>query len=636
MRSLNDSFSLIVDENEFVPPQTFQVTKPNNAKSNVFRELMFIYDFIQKTYILKLTKFLDDDDDETCVIDISKFRSLKILELQRLDVQRVHGLHYLRSQLQEIVAERCTNIKSLLLDCGGDKTNSFIWSSLVKVDFSYNNLECVDSSFEFTPYLQHLNLSHNKIYHLSALVWLPNLKFLNLSYNQLTSVPKLNTEASRRLQVLTINANLIEDVSGIVRLDSLLELDISDNCLLDHSNLLPLCTLSSLRYLNLTGNPLSFHQKHRSATCRYLSKSAAEVQFQLDGSFLSKHEKKLAGSYENYYPLFGHRMTTSSSSRATPSAKSSCNTPDNSSLGSFSSQSNFADVQKTPSSAQKRMQPRCVEIEESGNFIDNKPKSPVTKKLLRERSNDHLTTKKEIEKLREQFGNDWLQSHEGEKGPSNRIGNVSRDLFEEFLDVSSDKEESCATTPVNDSNNKSLNSTRDLIYESAHDSTLYGTATDDSTSTYFKPEEETIVVSEPEENEVQFIVVDSISKEDLFLTVSDMSIKEKDAMNMRTLTRWGIGTLESVDRPKTCIIRLTFDTIRKDKRERQYEMEAKPCQQLERMLRDYLSSKPLSEMNQTVFKCLKCNSEFSREVDERKRRDYGELIHITSKFFSGS
>lgn len=113
-------------------------------------------------------------------------------------------------------------------------------------------------------------------------------------------------------------------------------------------------------------------------------------------------------------------------------------------------------------------------------------------------------------------------------------------------------------------------------------------------------------------------------------SVSDMSIKEKDAMNMRTLTRWGIGTLESVERPKTCIIRLTFDTIRKDKRERQYEMEAKPCQALERMLRDYLSSKPLSEMNQTVFKCLKCNSEFSREKDERKRRDVGECQSANS------
>lgn len=88
---------------------------------------MFIYDFIQKTYILKLTKFLDDDEDDTCVMDINKFRNITTLELQRIDVRRIHGLQYLRSQLREIVAERCiTNIKDLLADCGGDKTNSNI------------------------------------------------------------------------------------------------------------------------------------------------------------------------------------------------------------------------------------------------------------------------------------------------------------------------------------------------------------------------------------------------------------------------------------------------------------------------------------------------------------------------------
>lgn len=54
-------------------------------------------------------------------------------------------------------------------------------------------------------------------------------------------------------------------------------------------------------------------------------------------------------------------------------------------------------------------------------------------------------------------------------------------------------------------------------------------------------------------------------------------------------------------------------------------MDVKCCQELERMLRSYLSSRPLSEMNQTVYKCPKCNSQFSREIDDRKKRDYGEL-----------
>jgi Leucine-rich repeat (LRR) protein len=615
LRSLNDSFSLIIDENEFVPPQMFQVTKPNNAKSNVFRELMFIYDFIQKTLVLKLTKFLEDDEDDTCVIDISKFRNLTTIEFQRIDIQRVVGLQLLRSQLQEITAERCLkNIKDLLMHCAGDNSNSFIWNSLKRADFSYNNLERIDNSFEFAPYIQHLNLSHNKIFQISALVWLPNLKNLNLSYNQLTSIPKLNVESLKRLQVLTINANLIEDLSGIIRLDALLELDLADNCLLDHQILLPLCTLNSLRYLNLSGNPLAFHPKHRSATCRYLSRNASQVQFQLDGEFLSKTEKSLSGSYENYFPLFGSRMTMSTtSSRATPSTKSRCDTP-NSSLSSVNS---FNITEQRTTSSQKRMRPRCVEIEESESK-NNKSKLESNKRpLLKEGSKDHLITKIEIEKMREQFGNDWLHNHEdqndAEKGTRRR-------LFEDIIAMSPTGSADDATI-INDSNVGN-----ETVYKTAEGS-MYASALEESVESLHHEEEEPVILSDPEDNEAQFIVVDVFSKEDLFLIVTDNCIKERDAMTMRTLTKWGISTLESVERPRTCIIRLTFDTIRKDKRERQYEMEAKPCQQLERLLRDYLSTKPLSEMNQTVYKCLKCNSEFCREVvDDRKRRDNGKKL----------
>lgn len=637
LRSLNDSFSLIIDENEMVPAQTFQVTKPNNSKSNVFRELMFIYDFIQKTLILKLTKFLDDElDDDKCKIDINKFRSLTILEIQRVPINRIVGLQQLRSQLLEIKAERSlTNIKDLIMFCAGDNSNGFIWNSLRRADFSYNNLEVIDSSFEFTPYLQHLNLSHNKIYQISALVWCPNLKVLNLSFNQLTTIPKLNVESHRRLQSLIINDNLIEDISGLVRLDNLLELDLSGNCMLDHSLLLPLCTLNALRYLNLSGNPLAFHPKHRSATCRYLSKNASIVPFQLDGEHLSKHEKALSGSYENYYPVFGHRMTVSmSSSRATPSTKSISNTPDNSSLSSINSL-NLTNhhPEPTPTSVQKRMKPRCVEIEESGTshkLSDNK--SPPGKKLLKEGSKEHLTTKREIEQLREQFGSDWLYNQGNVVGYADPQEAASRKklLYNDLLSTSPalQLEESFensnprdSSTPIDDT----LLGNESTLYKSVNESEVTSNYASTLEETFNADVDDDFVISDPEDDEVQYIVSDERTNDDLILVISTTNIKEKDAMNGRTLAKWGLGTLESVERTRANLMRMTFDTIRKDKRERQYRMETKCCQELERILRDYLSSRPLSEMNQTVYKCPKCNSQFSREIDERKKRDYGEL-----------
>lgn len=623
-----------------VPAQTFQVTKPNNSKSNVFRELMFIYDFIQKTLILKLTKFLDDDplEDDNCKIDINKFRSLTVLEIQRVPIKRIVGLQQLRSQLQEIKAERSlTNIKDLIMYCAGDNSNGFIWNSLRRADFSYNGLEVIDSSFEFTPYLQHLNLSHNKIYQISALVWCPNLKVLNLSFNQLTTIPKLNVESHRKLQSLIINDNLIDDISGLVRLDNLLELDLSGNCMMDHSLLLPLCTLNALRYLNLSENPLAFHPKHRSATCRYLSKNSATVKFQLDGEPLSKHEKSLTGCYENHYPMFGHKMTvSSSSSRATPSTKSISNTP----ASSFSSVNSFVlnnHHEPTPSSMQKRMKPRHVEIEESGSshkVSDNK--SPPGKKLLKEGSKDHLTTRKEIEQLREQFGSDWLYSQDnvvGFGGQHQAAEARKKLLYNDLLSTSpalrmddsfENSNPTGSSTPVDDAMDfnstlyKSVNeSETPSDYRSALEETYNAEPEDD------EPEEE-IVISEPEDDEVQYIVSDFATNEDFILVISTIHIKEKDATTVQTLAKWGLGTLESVERTRSNIIRLTFDTMRKDKRERLYKMDVKCCQELERMLRDYLSSRPLSEMNQIVYKCPKCNSQFSREIDERKKRDAGE------------
>lgn len=601
---------------------------------------MFIYDFIQKTFILKLTKFHDDDpmEDDNCVIDISKFRNLTTLEIQRVPIKRIIGLQQLRSQLQEITAERClSNIKDLIMFCAGDKSSGFIWNSLKRADFSYNNLEIIDSSFEFTPYLQHLNLSHNKIFQISALVWCPNLKVLNLSYNQLTSIPKLNNEAHRRLQVLIINDNLIEDIGGIVRLDALMELDLSSNCMLDHALLLPLCTLNSLRYLNLTGNPLAFHPKHRSATCRFLSRNAASPHFQLDGEHLSKHEKSLTGNYENHYPIFGHRaMTVSmSSSRATPqtpSTKSISNTPDNSSLGSVNSLILSQQHAAPPelASNQKRMKPRCVVIEDSGsNHKQAESKSPQGRKLLKESSKDHLTTKREIEQLREQFGSEWLYNQgnvvgfESEDSATARKKLVYGDLLSSSPALRMD--ESFENSNPTDSPDETvvLNDTLTNSVIESNDNSVYASALDETFNADL--EEEEFVVSDPEENEVQFIVNDETTQDDLILVVSEMNIKEKDAMNGRTLAKWGLSTLESVERTRSTLIRLTFDTIRKDKRERQYRMDAKCCQELERIMRDYLSSRPLSEMKQTIYKCPKCNSQFSREIDERKKRDYGEF-----------
>lgn len=338
LRALNDSFSLIVDPNEVCTPQTFQVLKPNNAKSEVFRELQIIYDFVQKTEILCLTTIPNDDVFDG-IIDISKFRNLKRLEIQRIPIEQIVGIQRLRAHLQEIICSRSINsVEDIISHCGGDKSNGFLWNELKMADFSSNCLKTIDCSLEFASNLQQLNLSHNQIVSVDAIKWLPNLKKLNLSYNSLTHIPQCI--ASRRLQTLILTNNFIEDLSGLSRLDSLSELNLADNCILDHATLLPLNSLIALQYLHLHGNPISCHPNHREETAKYLHKNTASVKFVLDLQPLTKYEKSLTGHNHSYNANLSSRISKGlkrSSGQATPTGKQTMdNTPANS-IGSLRS-----------------------------------------------------------------------------------------------------------------------------------------------------------------------------------------------------------------------------------------------------------------------------------------------------------
>lgn len=277
LRALNDSFTLITDRNETFTPNTFQVLKTNNAKTEVFRELQIIYDFVQKAQILCLVAIPTDADTFDGDIDIKEFRNLKRLEIQKIPIERIVGIQRLRAHLQELVCSKSiTSIQSIIAHCGGDNANGFLWNELKTADFSYNSLKTIDCSLEFVSNLQQLNLSHNQIVSVDAIKWLPNLKKLNLSFNSLTHIP--HSIASRRVQTLILVNNFIEDLSGLPKLEALRELNLADNCILDHATLEPLGTLIALQELTLHGNPIACHPNHREETCKYLHKNVASVK----------------------------------------------------------------------------------------------------------------------------------------------------------------------------------------------------------------------------------------------------------------------------------------------------------------------------------------------------------------------
>ncbi|EDW63525.2 serine/threonine-protein kinase 11-interacting protein isoform X3 [Drosophila virilis] len=552
LRALNDSFTLIADSDIVAgaglgPTQkhqhAFQVVKPINAKSSVFPDLQLLHDFVQKTTLLKLNYFPNDHYFEGA-IDICKFRALRRLEVHKINICQVVGIQALRAQLQHLICiKSISNVEDIITHCGGDNSNGFVWNELQSADFSYNNLRAVDTALEFAQHLQHLNLRHNKLTSVRAIKWLPHLKTLDLSYNCLTHLPQFHVEACKRLQVLNISNNYVEELLDMTKLDALTTMDLSDNCLLEHTQLLPLSVLMTLTTLNLQGNPLACHPKHRLATAQYLHKNTATVKFVLDFEPLSKAEKALTGSQQlRFVGTMSHRLVSSYVS--INSSRASVNTPA-SSVGSQLSLSvrgkdSSSEAEQAPPDLQiskkRTKKQRTVDIAEHGEETAIEAvttiATPDANSLLQERPQEttdgsHLETKKQIETLRLKYGNEWLQSGNAElmlgidtPQPSEQARHVARQQLNEFLgEFSSGAQQAdsepellnISSTPTNNSNWKvgfeskltpnntdgsptdAANLTQQTVYESC----------DSSIQTQYESTNDTMQEEQTERNEVQ-------------------------------------------------------------------------------------------------------------------------------------
>ncbi|CAD6996823.1 unnamed protein product [Ceratitis capitata] len=719
LRALNDSFTLITDGAVEIgtSTQTFQVAKPVNSRSPVFIDLQLIYDFVQKAPLLCIVQYPTDEYFDG-TIDISKFRALRRLELQKTNVRQVVGIQRLRAQLQQLICVKSlTGVEDVITRCGGDNSNGFVWNELKIADFSYNNLQRIDNALEFAQFLQHLNLRHNKLRSVEAIKWLPHLKNLDLSYNCLQCVPQFHMEAYKRLQTLNMSNNFVEDLMGIAKLDALTDLDLSDNCLLDHTS-----------------------------TAQFLHKNTATVKFLLDLEPLSKSEKSVTGSQQLRHVGALNRYAQRSSSTSINSSRvpSSTQTP-SSSVGSLRS-FNFNDNTSQPIDAVKAVEGttgirksaskvRTVDIMEDEDTTthtpDERDEAVLAEKLkpikvtperehISEQDTQHLEAKKQIETLREKYGANWLQSGNAEMLQSvlgtesandmpvgtPTTANSSRKMLDDFLGELSESALAAAnstklqntsnetlnyklnsSTPVSDSylggevsklevlpspiqssaarDNRdatlyqSMNSTNgnQTLYKSADSElALMRTAADSSNSAieeantsdadvdkleendddepahlknvYANAGDEESEASEAEDDEETYIVYTMPRNEAVFLTISENYLRIRDTLTQKTITKWSLQILESCDRIKSNTIRINFDTIRADKRERIYTVEDGLCQELERKLRDILSQRDLTEMNQTVYRCVNCTCQFAVETKYKSHHQSSFVAEI--------
>ncbi|TSK62526.1 Serine/threonine-protein kinase 11-interacting protein [Bagarius yarrelli] len=143
--------------------------------------------------------------------------------------------------------QKTISLKELLLLCGGDFSTALPWLELHTLNFSYNNISCLDESLRLLHVLKSMDLSHNKIQECSEFLKpLCELKHLNLAYNTLQRAPELGLNTKAILVTLVLRHNQLESINGVEHLSSLQSLDLAYNLLMEHRQLAPLAFLHNL------------------------------------------------------------------------------------------------------------------------------------------------------------------------------------------------------------------------------------------------------------------------------------------------------------------------------------------------------------------------------------------------------
>ncbi|KGL87647.1 Serine/threonine-protein kinase 11-interacting protein, partial [Charadrius vociferus] len=372
------------------------------AETATILQAQFLFDVLQKTHSLKLVHV------PNCVLQsavkIFPFKSLRHLEVSiggRTGFESC-CLAFL-DLLESLTCCKCiSTLEEIISACGGDLSCALPWLELQTVNFSYNSITALDDSLQLLNALRVLDLSHNKIQDCEHyLTTLTELEYLNLAYNFLSKVPNLGIFSRSKLVTLILRNNELDSINGVEQLVNLQHLDVAYNLLLEHAQLAPLSTLHYVKKLHLEGNPLWFHQNHRSATLAHVSPRAASSNFLLDGEPLSSsdlmHLPRLVQSVSQSI----HTSTSEKTVLDRSALDSSC-------AADFSDSQSPAEnvaVRLPRKKSKGKVKVRRASISEPSDTEHEPQALPLSAGLVLQ----HQKEMKRLDSFRDRFGVDWLQ-----------------------------------------------------------------------------------------------------------------------------------------------------------------------------------------------------------------------------------
>ncbi|KAL5240878.1 hypothetical protein ACI65C_008288 [Semiaphis heraclei] len=535
----------------------------------------YLSEILKKVAKLKLLKSSNFDLNHS--IKLFPFHSLVYLELCDIDIEWLVGLNYEKIEVLIIYG----SLKSLAMLLNRK------WANLKYLALRGNHLKTLDKSLLLAPHLTYLEAPRNLLTEVENIEKLECLDILNLSINRLIQVPILSDYGARNLTVLILSYNCINNLTGLSKLTNLKVLDLSNNMIVHHDSISAVGDMAFLKYLNLINNPVSYIRNHREITCGFLHENAAVELFELDDRLLSKSEKQYVGQSSRSLDL------------------------------------SFLHYQQPPTSVKaKKIRSPVIENQEwEKSCIIQTPVLPTTlkKEILK---SEHLSTKKKIENVREMFGEDnWLHSHAGSYvqdilGIKQQSENES---FSEEVSVQAEKIIADSNSKSNDLTDKKegiiLCDESQLEMDIEPDIVVQKLNFDSNLDcNMFNKNEEPLKLSENYWS-AQNIDIKTSEYSNILLCLTERELKERNSVDGHLLATWSRDSIES------CVkigfdpikIQLNFMTVRKNLNQRIYTMSEDDAKEFLNIISMELESRTLSEMNQLVFKCIKCATIFCQE-----------------------
>ncbi|NXA07287.1 S11IP protein, partial [Sapayoa aenigma] len=615
------------------------------AETAAILQAQFLFDILQKTHSLKLIHV--PNSVLQSAVKIFPFKSLRHLEVsiggrtgfESVPPHCLRGLRFVYSQLESLTCCKCiSTLEEIISACGGDLSCALPWLELQTMNFSYNSITALDDSLQLLNALRVLDLSHNKIQDCEHyLTTLTELEYLNLAYNFLSKVPNLGIFSRSKLVTLILRNNELDSINGVEQLVNLQHLDVAYNLLLEHAQLAPLSTLHYLKKLHLEGNPIWFHQNHRSAALVHLSPRAASSNFFLDGEPLSSldlmHLPRLVQSVSQSI----HTSTSEKTALDRSTLESSC-------AADFSDSQSPAEnvAARLPRKKSKgKIKVRRASISEPSDTEHEPQALPLSAGLVLQ----HQKEMKRLASFRDRFGADWLQ-YKRHLEEHNQVPVMSRShsadelagrpAAMELQRESSDPEQGKPQAALEESSLPWEDTEKEEEPEVQLDEPVEGEqrGEEEADELMLGEEEE----EKPEVDLCQPVLVSQIEGEGdpepdwIFLRVTAKHVIEVELKAARVLHKLELKCLQNVETSELSwkrmdlervfpVLTLHFSYIRKDRQKRKYVvLDDCPEQCLQYVLEVLSPAVEENRRNQgqekgsTKLQCLKCKQEFSQAL----------------------